>query len=366
MLSSEERKLHLNSKKNIRKGLESESKYAMADSQWADSSRKSWRWGMLEERLKDEWKLYSHHMRGLVIWTNLCVMWYFSFGFLQNVAYLRQVPQDSLTDLAFEMIDENYHQTKRIVEICFFLLVGLLVVVALLGNVVYQPPHMERVFNINIITKGVCCYHWGIFLRGLVFVATSIPDASSKCHPIQDRNYWDRKPQTLKECFSFIDFSHTLCGGDLLHGGNLFSMFFIVHYLHKATRSIFGWHPRAHKMLFWGLYMVVIWECFASVAARTHYLVEVVMSLMFSNLYLPYFDEKWQLDVNPNVDPNMNISEIGEKKRNEDGEKKKKQTSFYILDYWYRCFYLHAAISVLELFVIWGILAPRGAARWKN
>jgi len=368
MQSSEEQKLFLKLKAS--RGLETESKYVVANRPWtmADSPRSrgsSWRGGMVKMRLKEEWWLYSRHMRGLVIWTNLCVMWYFSFGILQNIAYLRQRQLDTLKDLAFEMIDESFHQTKTIVETCFFLVTGLLAMASLLGNLIYQPPHMQRVFNINIITKGVCCYHWGIFLRSLVFVATSIPDASSECHPMQDKSYWDRKPQTLEECFSFIDFSHTLCGGDLLFAGNLFAMFFIVHYLSEATRSIFGWYPRAHKRLFWGLYLVVIWECFATVAARKHYLVEVVMSSMFSNLYLPYFDAKWQFDVDPNVDLDKKMSGLVDKKRDE-VVKRKPTCSFYILNYWYSCIYSHFAITVAELFVIWGVLAPRGAARWKS
>jgi len=258
---------------------------------WSNVDRSSWRFDKLRTRLADEWRICIYHKRGLLICTSLFVMWYLPLGVMRNFAYYRHTPGDNLPDLAYDFINENGSDiVKGKIEVCFFSVILSLVALVVLGNIVYQPPHMPRVFVMNALYKAVCCLHGGMIIRCLVFCSTSIPGTASHCHPAVDPTYYTRKPKSLFECFTFINLTRPNCG-DLVFSGHVFTTIFVITSLHNATRSIFGWYPRLHQMLFATLYPGLLCYCYIILSVRNHYLADIVLSFIFTPIYLHAFDK---------------------------------------------------------------------------
>jgi len=284
-------------------------------------------------------------MRGLYTCTQLCLLWYIPLGVMRNLAYYRHIPGKNLPDLAYDLISENDNTSmKHKMEACFWTVVLSLLVLTVVGNVIYQPPQMPRVYVINAVFKSVCCLQGGMILRSLVFCSTSIPGAASHCHPELDPMYWTRKPKSVSECFNHVNLTEPNCG-DLLFSGHVFTNLFVVTFLFNYTRSIFGWHPRLHKLLFVFLYIGVLLYCYSILEVRNHYLVDVVMSFIFTPMYIHAFNKFWHFDVDPRqVDPS------GE---SESRLSKLPTICRVIINYLSSCYRLHIVISVAEIMFIW-------------
>jgi len=323
-----------------------------------ETQRSGWRCDEIWERLGDEWKLYNYHMLGVVMWTNLFVLWFFTLGILRNVAYYRHVPGPNLPDLAFDFIEGNNSEiVKKIIEICFFSMAFGLAFLLFVGNVIYQPPHMPRIYTMPHFIKGLCGYHLGLLFRAFIFCSTSIPGSAAHCHPDMDSMYWVRKPKSLLECFTFVNLSYPNCG-DLIFSGHVFSTLFWFNMLEPATRSIFGYHPRLHKWIFRLLHVGIIYQSYEIVVVRNHYTVDVLLAFIFTPLYSHWFDKIKFFDI----DPRKSVAEIQ--------DSGKKQTDvmkrlFSILDYFRSRRLVHAIYCMAQMgFVFY--LVKHGLARLQN
>jgi len=318
----------------------------------------AWRFDEIWERLDDEWKLYNYHMLGVVFWTNLFVLWFFTLGILRNIAYWRHVPGPNLPDLAFDFIEENNNEmVKKIIEICFFSSVVGLVLVFFIGSVIYQPPHMPRVYATGLIVKGVCGYHMGLFLRAFIFLSTSIPGSASHCHPDIDPMYWVRKPKFLWECFTFTNLSYPNCG-DLIFSGHVFSTVFLINMLESATSSTFGYHPRLHKWIFRLLYLGIICQTYEILAVRNHYFADVLLAFIFTPLFIHWWDKIKVFDVNPRESV-MKIEDEGEQPR------QGIETTRSLLDYCRSRSLIHAVFALAQMgFILY--MVKRALARLKK
>jgi len=266
-------------------------KAAISVQSWSNLNRSSWRFDELRTRVAEELRIFIYHRRGLLICTSLFIMWYIPLGVMRNIAYYRHTPGDNLPDIAYDFInDQTSDITKGNIEVCFFSLMLSLVALAGIGNIVYQPPQMPRVFVTNALYKAICCLHGGMILRGLVFNSTSIPGSASHCHPAVDSMYWKRKPKSLLQCFTFINLTRANCG-DLIFSGHVFSTLLMISFLRNATRSIFGWYPRLHQLLFLALYPGALCYCYIIVAVRNHYSMDILLSFIFTPIYLHAFDK---------------------------------------------------------------------------
>jgi len=320
--------------------------------------RSAWRFDEICERLNDEWKLYNYHMLGVVFWTNLFVLWFFTLGILRNIAYWRHVPGPNLPDLAFDFIEENNNEIlKKTIEICFYAVIVGLVLVFFIGSVIYQPPHLPRVFATGHIVKGVCGYHLGLFLRALIFLSTSIPGAASHCHPDIDPMYWDRKPKYLLECFTFTNLSYPNCG-DLIFSGHVFSTLFLLKALESATSSTFGYHPRLHKWIFRLLLVGVICQCYEILTVRNHYSADVLIAFIFTPLFIHWWSKIKVFDVNPRENV-MKIEDKGEQPR------QPMETPRALRDYCRSKSLIHAVYALAQMgFILY--MVKRGLSRLRK
>jgi len=318
-----------------------------------------WRFDEIWERLRDEWTLYNYHMLGIVFWTNLFVLWFFTVGILRNIAYWRHVPGPNLPDLAFDFIQENNNEMlKKAIEIAFFSTVVLLVLLFFIGNVIYQPPHVPRVYPTGIIVKGLSGYHLGLFLRAFIFCSTSIPGSASHCHPDLDPMYWVRKPKSLGECFTFTNLTYPNCG-DLIFSGHVFSTLFMVLTLESATRSIFGYHPRLHKFIFTLLHIGILYQTYEILTVRNHYTADVLLAYIFT----PLFTHRFNKITIFQMEPRKSVVKVG---GNREQPKQKMETGSTLLDYFRSKSLLHAFYGMAQMGFIYYLVRCSLARLRKN
>jgi len=260
--------------------------------------KSSWRFNEIGQRLGDELKIFRMSYRGGWLLFLIVFTIYFCFGVQRNLAYYRHIPGKPLQDIGFEVLPIIMNEEFRErLEAVYYAVLGVLGIACVLGNLVYQPLHLPRVYVMNMILRFGFAFCVGQFFRGWTFLATSLPGPSPQCNPTVDVGYWTRKPKSIAECFSWwINVTEPNCG-DLMFSGHIFTLITVVHYTNKFSRPLLEWHPRTHKSTVALLYAMVLFECYMILRARNHYTVDVFVALYVTPLWLYFVDSTWRFDA---------------------------------------------------------------------
>jgi len=256
-----------------------------------------WRFYEIRDRIGDEQRICRIRCRGGLLLFLIVFTVYFCLGVQRNLAYYRHIPGDPLQDFGFEVLpsipSEGFREQ---IEAVYYAILCALAIGCLLGNLVYQPPHLRRVYVMNMLLRVTFAFGVGQFFRGWTFLATSLPGPSPHCNPMSDIEYWSRKPKSILECFSWVNITEPNCG-DLMFSGHIFTLITVVHYTNKFSRSLLEWLPLVHKIAAALLYAMVLFECYMILRARNHYTVDVFVALYATPLWLYFVDSVWRFDV---------------------------------------------------------------------
>lgn len=259
--------------------------------------KSSWRFNEIGDRLGDELRICRMRCRGGWLLFLIFFTIYFCFGVQRNLAYYRHIPSEPLQDVGFEALPSILNEGFRErLEAVYYVILCALGIACILGNLVYQPLHLPRVYVMNMLLRFGFAFSVGQFFRGWTFLATSLPGPSPHCNPMLDVEYWTRKPKSIVECFSWVNVLEPNCG-DLMFSGHIFTLITVVHYTNKFSRSLLEWHPRTHRIAVGILYTMVLFECYMILRARNHYTVDVFVALYATPLWLYFVDSTWRFDA---------------------------------------------------------------------